>query len=58
MRLLNIIGPTKAQIVMHNMQHRKQYTFLLTSGPTHWLNIFIGFNDHSILPSGAGKNGE
>ena len=29
-----------------------------TEGDTHWFSIVHGFRDHSILPTGGGKNGE
>ena len=39
-------------------KQQNPYIFLLTSGPTIWLNIVKGLRLKDILPVGGGKNGE
>ena len=40
------------------MQNNAQQSISLARGPSTYLKITIGFQDHSILPVGAGRNGE
>lgn len=53
-----MLGKAGSVIRMQRTQQSDIMIFLLTAGPTSWLNIFKGFNENSILPSGAGKYGE